>query len=67
MNSVTENKRNEADKGEEVGADGTNVINVLRRFHYGEPAATATTSPPGGGILPALLNPYRDASVIRYQ
>ncbi len=67
MNSVTENKRNEADKGEIVGDDGTNVLDVLRRFHYGEPAATASTSRPSGGILPALLNPYRDASVIRYQ
>ena len=67
MNSVPENERNEVDKGETVSGDDTNVINVLRRFHYGEPAATASTSRPSGGILPALLNPYRDASVIRYQ
>ncbi|RZV35038.1 MAG: ferredoxin [Chromatiales bacterium] len=67
MNSVTENKRNEADNVEMAGGDDTNVIDVLRRFHYGEPAATASTTRPSGGILPALLNPYRDASVIRYQ
>ena len=53
--------------GESEGIDGASVINMLRRFHYGEPAATANTTKPAGGILPALLNPYRDASSIRYQ
>lgn len=43
------------------------VINLLRRFHYGEPSAAASTSAPAGAILPALLNPYRDSSAIRYQ
>jgi len=47
--------------------DGADLINLLRRFHYGEPAAAATTSGPAGAVLPALLNPYRDASAIRYQ
>jgi len=47
--------------------DAAAVINLLRRFHYGEPAAAAATSPPTGAILPALLNPYRDSSAIRYQ
>ncbi|MDH3619569.1 MAG: ferredoxin [Gammaproteobacteria bacterium] len=67
MNSVTEHKRNEVDTGEKEGVEGINTIDVLRRFHYGEPAATASTTRPTGAILPALLNPYRDASVIRYQ
>ncbi len=44
-----------------------NPIQTLRRFHYGEPAAAASTDKPRGGILPALLNPYRDASTIRYE
>ena len=67
MNSVTEKKQNEADMGESEAVDGASVLNMLRRFHYGEPAATANTTKPAGGILPALLNPYRDASAIRYQ
>jgi len=67
MNSVTEKKENEADTGESEAVDGASVIDMLRRFHYGEPAATANTTKPAGGILPALLNPYRDASAIRYQ
>ena len=43
------------------------MIDLLRRFHYGEPAAAARTKLPSGAVLPALLNPYRDASSIRYQ
>ncbi|NIV18377.1 MAG: ferredoxin [Woeseiaceae bacterium] len=43
------------------------IIDLLRQFHHGEPSAAAATSPPHGDILPALLNPYRDASAIRYQ
>jgi ferredoxin len=53
MNSVTENKND--------------VIDLLRRFHYGEPAAAEATTLPSGEVLPALLNAYRDASAIRYQ
>ena len=67
MNSVTENKHNEVDMGDSESSESANVIDVLRRFHYGEPAATASTDKPAGAILPALLNPYRDASTIRYQ
>jgi ferredoxin len=48
-------------------ATESNNIDVLRRFHYGEPAAAASTTLPQGAVLPALLNPYRDASSIRYQ
>jgi len=53
MNSVSESKND--------------VIDLLRRFHYGEPAAAANTTLPAGAVLPALLNAYRDASAIRYQ
>ena len=53
MNSVSESKND--------------VIDLLRRFHYGEPAAAANTTLPAGAVLPALLNAYRDASTIRYQ
>jgi hypothetical protein len=60
MNSVPESK----DNGPAPQAD---TIDLLRHFHYGEPAATANTTPPTGGVLPALLNAYRDASAIRYQ
>ena len=67
MNSVTENKLSDVENGEMEPGKGTNAIDVLRRFHYGEPAASASTTVPDGTILPALLNPYRDASVIRYQ
>ena len=67
MNSVTENKLSDVDNGEIEAGEGTSAIDVLRRFHYGEPAASANTTRPDGTILPALLNPYRDASVIRYQ
>jgi len=67
MNSVTEKKHDEADMGEAESGDGASAIDVLRRFHYGEPAATSSTTKPASGVLPALLNPYRDASAIRYQ
>jgi hypothetical protein len=42
------------------------TIDVLRRFHFGEPTAASATSRPEGGTLPALLHPYRDAEAIRY-
>ena len=42
-------------------------VALLRRFHYGEPAASADTQVPAETILPALLHPYRDAAAIRYQ
>ena len=66
MNSVTQDKHDAEDIAETEGG-GVDAIDVLRRFHYGEPAAAARTTLPGDAILPALLNPYRDASAIRYQ
>ena len=57
MNSATDTPQHERN----------DVIDTLRRFHYGEPAATQATQRPEGAILPALLNPYRDANAIRYQ
>jgi len=50
-----------------VSEERNDVIDELRRFHHGEPRASAHTSKPAHGVLPALLNPYRDASGIRYQ
>ena len=67
MNSVTEKKHDKVDMGESEGGDGASAIDILRRFHYGEPAATANSTKLTGAVLPALLNPYRDASGIRYQ
>ena len=67
MNSVSESKHDVLEMaGTEVDANA-DVINLLRRFHYGEPAAAAATTLPTGAVLPALLNAYRDASAIRYQ
>lgn len=68
MNSATDNKQGAVESDQPVGdASSEDVIHRLRRFHYGEPQAAQSTRPPGGAILPALLNPYRDASAIRYQ
>ena len=67
MNSVPENKHDVLDMAGTEGDADTDVIGLLRRFHYGEPAAAAATTPPSGAVLPALLNAYRDASAIRYQ
>ena len=67
MNSVTENKHDVLDMAGSEGDADTDVIERLRRFHYGEPAASANTTRPEGAVLPALLNAYRDASAIRYQ
>jgi len=67
MNAVTESKNDVVDMAGTEGVADANVIDVLRRFHFGEPAAAASTSKPTAAVLPALLNPYRDASTIRYQ
>jgi ferredoxin len=67
MNSVSESKHDALDMAGSEGDADTNVIELLRRFHYGEPAAAANTTLPAGAVLPALLNAYRDASAIRYQ
>ncbi|MDH3441516.1 MAG: ferredoxin, partial [Gammaproteobacteria bacterium] len=67
MNPGTENKLDASDTAGTEANGGKDVIDLLRRFHYGEPAAAKHTARPAGAILPALLNPYRDASAIRYQ
>ncbi|MDH3909588.1 MAG: hypothetical protein OEU83_11175, partial [Gammaproteobacteria bacterium] len=67
MDSAAENKKSAVETAQTEVEDGAAVINLLRRFHYGEPSAAASTSAPAGAILPALLNPYRDSSAIRYQ
>jgi ferredoxin len=67
MNSVVESKQGEPGVTVTEQDDGRVGLDVLRRFHYGEPSAAAATNLPGISILPALLNPYRDASAIRYQ
>ena len=67
MDSVMESKQDVLEVTVTEVEDGASLVNLLRRFHYGEPAAAASTSRPEGAILPALLNPYRDPSAIRYQ
>lgn len=68
MNSATDDKKPAVEAGPTFDdSDNEDIIDVLRRFHYGEPRAIRSTQPPGETILPALLNPYRDASAIRYQ
>jgi ferredoxin len=67
MKSVTDNSHDSANIDGTANESGAGTIGLLRRFHYGEPTAAATTSKPAGAILPALLNPYRDASAIRYK
>ena len=67
MDSAMESKQDVVDVTPTGAEDGADLINVLRRFHYGEPAAAESTTLPTATVLPALLNPYRDASAIRYQ
>jgi len=67
MDSATERTQDVVDVAATDRETSTDVIDVLRRFHYGEPAAVAGTALPEGAVLPALLNPYRDSSAIRYQ
>jgi len=67
MNSVTDNKQDVVAIGGTENEAGADAIDLLRRFHYGEPDASAHTTKPAGAVLPALLNSYRDASAIRYQ
>jgi len=43
------------------------VIATLRRFHLDEPSAAKHTLPVAEGLLPALLDPFRDISTLRYQ
>ncbi len=67
MNSVLESKRDEQQATGGATDTGKDSLSLLRRFHFGEPAAAEQTTMPGPAVLPALLNAYRDASVIRYQ
>jgi hypothetical protein len=62
-----ESKHDTAEIATDAGDANVDVINLLRRFHFGEPAAAAQLSLPANSVLPALLNNYRDASAIRYQ
>jgi ferredoxin len=62
-----ESKQDVVDVNPTGAEDGADLVNVLRRFHYGEPAAAERMTLPAATVLPALLNPYRDASAIRYQ
>lgn len=39
---------------------------VLRRFHLGGPSEAGDLEPPGEDTLPALLDPFQDASKIRF-
>lgn len=48
-------------------ADSTKkIMRTLRHFHLGDPAASETLEALNKNYLPALLNPYRDASRLRY-
>jgi len=67
MNSVSERKNDVFEMAGSGSDADTDAIKLLRRFHYGEPAAAENTTRPAGAVLPALLNAYRDASAIRYQ
>lgn len=63
MNSVLDSQRDEPP----AAGTAADPVGLLRRFHFGEPAAAGQTAMPDPSVLPALLNDYRDASVIRYQ
>ena len=67
MNSASKGKQGAVAATPAEAPAHSDLIDVLRRFHYGEPGAATQTTTPKDGILPALLNPYRDASTIRYQ
>jgi hypothetical protein len=67
MNSVLESKQNVSRTAGTSASLDADTIGLLRRFHFGEPTAASQTALPDASVLPALLNGYRDASVIRYQ
>ena len=67
MNSVLESNNDVQQVAGESADVGKGTVSLLRRFHFGEPAAAKQTTLPEPTVLPALLNAYRDASVIRYQ
>ncbi len=43
------------------------TVNLLRRFHLGEPTAIASTSTPDTSTLPLLLNQFRRLRRFRYE
>ncbi len=67
MNSVLESNSNEQQVAGNATDASKDTLGLLRRFHFGEPVAAEQTAKPEPAVLPALLNAYRDASVIRYQ
>ena len=67
MNPVTDNNQDESGMAGMESTVSKDTIDLLRRFHFGEPAAAERTEKPASAILPALLNAYRDAAAIRYQ
>ncbi|MDJ0813750.1 MAG: ferredoxin [Woeseiaceae bacterium] len=67
MNSVLESKNGIQQAEGDTTSESKGTLRLLRRFHFGEPAAVGKTTRPAPTVLPALLNAYRDASVIRYQ
>jgi ferredoxin len=42
------------------------LLFTLRHVHLGDPGARSRLEAPGPDLLPALLNPYRDTSRLRY-
>lgn len=46
---------------------GKTIVRTLRHFHFGNPEAAARLAPVGGDCLPALLEPFRDSSRLRYE
>ena len=43
------------------------AVNLLRRFHLGEPSAVASTEVPDKTCLPILMNNFRDVRRFRYE
>ncbi len=46
--------------------DSETLLHTLRHFHLGNPQAREELNSAAEGLLPALLNPYRDVSKLRY-
>jgi len=42
------------------------ILHTLRHFHLGNPAIRKQLEPLADGLLPPLLNPYRDTAKLRY-
>lgn len=42
------------------------ILFDLRHFHLGDPSAKDRLEPAGADLLPALLDPFRDTSLLRY-